>query len=64
MNDNLKKLRLTYGLTQSQIAYKIGTCERHYRRIEKENLDPRTSISLAIAKVLNSTVEELFSNDK
>ena len=64
MNRVLKKTRTNLGLTQSQIALKIKINERNYRRIENENADPRTSISLAIAKTLNSTVEELFSTDK
>lgn len=62
MNNKLKKLRLECGLTQSQMAIKISTCERNYRRIENENTDPRTSVSIAIAKVLNTTVEDLFES--
>lgn len=62
MNSKLKKMRLKLGLTQSQIAIKIKINERSYRRIENENIDPRTSVSIAIASVLKTTVEDLFES--
>ncbi len=63
MNSKLKKLRLDQGLTQSQLAIKIQINERSYRRIENENIDPRTSVSIAIARVLNTTVEKIFAKN-
>ncbi len=60
MSNNLKFLREEKGLTQEEIANKANISTRQYRRIELGEQSPRTKTSIAIAKVLNSTVEELF----
>lgn len=58
--NNLKKIRLKSGFTQEQIAESINITTRNYQYMEYGKRLPRVDRALAIAKVLNTTVEDLF----
>ena len=60
MLTELKQARLELGLTQTQLANKVGISVRAYQFIEHEYKQPRVLTALKIANVLNRTVEELF----
>ena len=60
----VKKFRLKSNLTQNQIARLSQLSVRNYQKIENGIHLPRVDRAIAIAKVLNTTVEELFSDDK
>lgn len=60
MNLNLKNRREKMGITQVQVAEKSHITVRNYQRIEKGIQDPKTTVSILIAKALNTTVEEIF----
>ena len=60
IRNNLKKERLKKQLTQRELAQKIYITERHYRRFEKGELLPNLKTAIRIARVLKTTVEELF----
>ncbi len=62
--NNLKKIRNKAGLTQMYLSSLININVRSYQSIELGKSLPRVDRALAIAKALNTTVEELFSNDK
>ncbi len=63
LKNELKKFRLKRNMTQVQIADKLDIHVFTYKRYENNSRIPKVNIALDIAKVLNSTVEELFSND-
>lgn len=58
----LKTTRQKQGLTQVQIAEKAGISTRQYQRYEAGERMPRADTAKLIAKALNSTIEELFSD--
>ncbi len=58
--NQLKNKRLLMGLTQVQVADKAGIAERSYQYIEAGERSPNVQTAKRLAKVLNSTVEELF----
>jgi DNA-binding XRE family transcriptional regulator len=60
MNLKLEAARLKLGLSKTELAKKAEISPMSYWRYEKEQRNPRVDIARAIAKVLNSTVEELF----
>lgn len=64
MYNNLKLMRDRLGLTQNQVSDIAKITLRSYQNYEYSKRIPKVNVSLAIAKALNSTVEELFSNDK
>lgn len=62
MNTKLK--RIAKGLTQKELAKLAGTCNVTIVKIEKGNVDTVSLGTLKrIAKILDSTVEELFLSD-
>lgn len=61
---NNLKIRNKAGLTQMYLSSLININVRSYQSIELGKSLPRVDRALAIAKALNTTVEELFSNDK
>jgi len=60
VNTRFRKARIQADLTQSKLAQLAKTTERNVQRIEKGEQDPRTSLSLKFAHILNTTVEALF----
>lgn len=60
MKNNLKQIRKIRGLTQVQVADKANIVQRVYQRYEAGERSPNVQTAKKIAKVLNSTVEELF----
>ncbi len=62
--NRLKEMRERAGLTQKQVAEKIGTQWQVYQRYEYGKTDPSVSTALRIAKALSTTVEVLYEEDK
>lgn len=58
----LKERREALGLTQRQVAEKIGIAESAYQRYERGVREPSISMALRLAKALNATAEELYSS--
>ena len=58
----LKNLSQQQGLTQRQVAAKANITVNCYQLYEKGSRIQRADIAQLIAKSLNSTVEELFSD--
>ena len=57
---NVKKCRLQSGLTQLDLAAKVGLSERFVRYIESGEQVPKVDLAYLIAKALETTVDELF----
>lgn len=62
INEELKTLRLTKGITQAQLADRLNITTSSYCR--KENGKLRFSLKEAkiLARIFNKSVEELFIN--
>jgi DNA-binding XRE family transcriptional regulator len=58
--NNLKNARLAAGLTQRQVAEKLGICEQVYQKYEYGKCTPSLCKAIKTAKLLNSTVENLY----
>lgn len=56
----LKIQRKSMNLTQAQVAKKVNISERTYQNYETGRRTPNLYTAQLIAKVLNSTIEELF----
>lgn len=57
---NIKIWRARRGLSQTDLANKIGIHRTTMNRIEKERLAPSVALLERIAQVLNVPVAELF----
>lgn len=63
MNHPITKAREAAGLSVEGLAYKVGVSYGTIRNIEKGRCSPSVSTALAIARLLDCTVEELFSEE-
>ncbi len=60
MRNNLKVQRAIHNLTQADLAEKIGVSRQTINAMEKNKYVPSTVLSLKIAKLFKTPVEELF----
>lgn len=59
-NLKLKSARAALDLTQQELAEKVGVTRQTMNAIEKGDYNPRIKLCIAICKVLNKTLDELF----
>lgn len=59
----VRKVRLSKGITQTELAKLVNISRPYLVDIEKGNSNPSTQIALAIAKALDTTVENIFLLD-
>ena len=58
--ENLKYERKVAGLTQKQLAEKMGIKQQQLSRWEKDKIEPAVSSIVAIAKALDVDFNDLF----
>lgn len=57
---NLKKMRISYGLTQEKLAEKIECSIRHISDIEQDRAKPSYEILINICNIYNISVNDIF----
>jgi putative transcriptional regulator len=60
VGNNLRRLRLSAGLTQEAVAKSIGVTRQTVIAMEKGNYVPSVLLALMRARLFSCTVEELF----
>lgn len=61
LGNHLRRYRFEHGeLSQQALANKIGVTRLTIHSIENQKFVPSTLLALKIAKVFNSSVEEIF----
>ena len=63
MKNNLAARRKELKMTQAQEAKAISVSESHYQHYEYGLHTPSVYVAIALAKVLQTTVEELFPEE-
>ena len=63
MKNNLAARRKELKMTQAQVAKAIGVSESHYQCYEYGLHTPSVYVAIAIAQVLQTTVEKLFPGE-
>jgi putative transcriptional regulator len=56
----IKELRARYDLTQDELAKKVGVRRETILYLEKGKYNPSLELAHEIAKVLNTTIDDLF----
>ena len=64
MMTRIKEFRARYNLTQEELAKKAGVRRETIVFLEKGKYNPSLKLAYKIAKVLNTTIEELFIFDE
>lgn len=60
LGNRLKDIRGERGLTQTDLAALVGVSRKTINTVENSVFVPSTTLALALAKILDTTVEQLF----
>ena len=63
MKNNIRELRKQHGLRQEDIAKNLGVTRQTIVAIENEKYNPTLELAMKLAKLLNTTVDKLFTLD-
>lgn len=63
MNNMLKELRAQNGLTQADLAERLGVSRQTIIAIESSRYDPSLPLAFAIARVFGRKIEEIFTDN-
>ncbi len=64
MRTRIKEFRAKYDMTQEELAKKVGVRRETIVFLEKGKYNPSLKLAYKVAKVLNTTIEELFIFDE
>ncbi|MEI2443902.1 helix-turn-helix transcriptional regulator [Priestia megaterium] len=62
--NNVKKYRESAGLTQAELAERVGTKRITIASLEREKYEPSVGLAMRLAKTFNCTVEDIFTEVK
>lgn len=57
----IKELRARYNLTQEELAEKVGITRQTMLYLEKGRYNPSLLLAYRVAKVLQSSIDEVFT---
>ena len=60
LGSRLSELRTAAGLTQAELADKVGVSRKTVNTVENGVFVPSTTLALSLARALGVTVEDLF----
>lgn len=60
MRNNVREMRNDDGLTQAELASRVNVSRQTIIAIERGRFDPSLPLAFRLAKVLHTTVDELF----
>jgi len=60
LHNRLREAREAAGLTQAQLAERVGVSRKTVNTVENGVFVPSTIVALKLAKAFDCTVEELF----
>ena len=63
LKDNIKKARLDAGLTQKEVAEKLGVAQAQYARWENGGRNPKDETVEKLAEIFNTSFETLKGRD-
>lgn len=60
IESQVRQFRVVKGMTQQELADRIGVTRQTIISIERGNYTPSVALALSLAQVLSVTVEQLF----
>lgn len=60
IQNKVEEFRTGVGLTQEELAQKVGVTRQTISALEKGNYTPSVALALKLAKVFKTSVEDLF----
>lgn len=61
MKNRVKELRISGGITQVDMAEKLGVSRQTVISIEKERYKPSIVLAFKLAKLFNTSIEDIFT---
>lgn len=61
MENKIKELRARHGLTQEELAQKVGVRRETIVFLEKGQYNPSLKLAYDVSKTLQTTIEDLFN---
>lgn len=61
MKNEIKKLRTKLGITQEELAEKVGVRRETIVFLEQGKYNPSLKLALSVAKELKTPIDDLFS---
>lgn len=61
MENKIREYRKEKGMSQSELAHKVGLARQTVGLIESENYNPSLKVCLSFAEVLDTTLDKLFN---
>jgi putative transcriptional regulator len=62
--NRVKELRARFGLTQGELAEKVGVTRQTIVSLEKGSYTPSLLLAMNIAEVFTMQIEEIFSKEE
>ena len=63
LQNRLKACRAELGLNQQELASRAGVSRQTINAIENDKYDPTLQLAFDLARVLQTTVDELFESE-
>lgn len=63
MENKIKLLRTQQGLSQEKLAIATGVTRQTINAVEAAKYDPSLALAFSLAKVLETTVDDLFGGN-
>jgi putative transcriptional regulator len=60
IQNNIQKFRTSLGITQEDLAIKVGVTRQTIISIEKGNYTPSLKLALQFASTFNKKIEDIF----
>ena len=61
-HDRIKECRLRAGLSQAQLATRLGVSRQAVNALEMEKHDPSLDLAYRIAAIFERPIEDIFEN--
>lgn len=63
MHNRIREIRTSMGLTQEELAKRVGVCRETIVFLEKNAYNPSLRLAHSVAKELGTSIDALFSFD-
>tara|TARA_R110002012_G_scaffold234226_1_gene407771 strand:+ start:797 stop:997 length:201 start_codon:yes stop_codon:yes gene_type:complete len=63
MKNRVKTLRIARGWSQAELASRLGVSRQTVNSIENNKYDPSLPLAFVIARVLESSIENIFEEE-
>ena len=64
MNDTMRSVRQKHGLSQAELAKKVGVSRQTVNMVENGEYNPTLALCIRICRALDCTLNDLFWEEK